>query len=134
MGRSFGIGWRQAYNLARVWSTFALNPDDEFCNQLQNSPLEESTWYVLAAETSAPHFWLEYAEDQKAFDPSFSTSDFRDQIRLAGAKEDPDADGSRPPGQRCRWLRVYCEKLDQIVSPGKCPGCDVIPSIQEALR
>ena len=42
MGRSFGVGWRQAYNLARVWQTFFTNDTGEFCNQLQNSPLEES--------------------------------------------------------------------------------------------
>ena len=134
MGRTFGIGWRQAYNLARVWETFFKGPDGEFCNQLQDCSLEESTWFVLASETQAPHFWLQYADDRKAFDPAYSTWDFKEEIRAAGAKEDSDPDGSGEDGKRCRWLRVYCEKLDQIVRPGQCPGCDVLPSIKERLR
>ena len=35
MGRSFGIGWRQAYNLARVWDTFFRDEEGEFCSQMQ---------------------------------------------------------------------------------------------------
>ena len=42
MGRSFGIGWRQAYNLARVWEVFFKGEEGTSCNQLQSS-LEEST-------------------------------------------------------------------------------------------
>jgi hypothetical protein len=134
MGRSFGIGWRQAYNLARVWQTFFTNDRGEFCNQLQNSALEESTWYVVASETQMPQYWLHYAEDQKAKDPSYSISDFKDEIKLAGAGIEQDPNGTRPAGKRCQWLRVYCEKLDQVVRPGQCPGCDIYPFIEEALR
>ena len=134
MGRSFGIGWRQAYNLARVWQIFFTNDSGQFCNQLQNSPLEESTWYVVASETQMPQYWLHFAEDRKASDPGYSIADFKDEIRLAGAGIEQDPNGSRPDGKRCQWLRVYCEKLDQVVRPGQCSGCDVFPFIQEALR
>ncbi len=47
---------------------------------------------------------------------------------------DPEPDGMRADGKRCHWLSVYCEKLDQVVRPGQCPGCDAFPFIQEALR
>ena len=134
MGRSFGIGWRQAYNLARVWQTFFTNDSGEFCNQLQNCSLEESTWYVVASETQMPQYWLHFAEDQKASDPTYSIADFKEDIKLAGAGMEQDPNGTRPAGKRCQWLRVYCEKLDQVVRPGQCPGCDVYPFIQEALR
>ena len=132
MGRAFGIGWRQAYNLARVWQTFFLDEQGQFCIQMQNSTLEEVTWFVVASETEAPQFWLNYAEDQKAFDPGYSIADFKDEIRIAGAaQQHPAGGGAR---KSCRWLRVYCEKLDRVVRPGQCPGCDVYPFIQEALR
>ena len=84
--------------------------------------------------TQVPHFWLQYADDRKAFDPAYSTWDFKEEIRAAGGKEDSDPDGSGEDGKRCRWLRVYCERLDQIIRPGQCPGCDVPPSIKERLR
>ena len=32
MGRSFGIGWRQAYNLALVWEEYFRGEKGEFCN------------------------------------------------------------------------------------------------------
>jgi hypothetical protein len=134
MGRSFGIGWRQAYNLARVWQTFFTNDRGQFCNQLQNSALEEVTWYIVASETQMPQYWLHHADDQKAQDPSYSIQDFRDEVRFAGAGIEGDPNGNREPGKRCRWLRVYCEKLDQVVRPGQCPGCDIYPFIEEALR
>ena len=132
MGKSFGIGWRQAYNLARVWETFFIGADGQFCNRLQNSALEESTWYVVATETNNPEFWLAYAEDRKAEDPGYSIADFREEIRSAGA-----ASESAPlPGDgRCRWLRVYCAKLGRVVSPGRCPGCDeAVPALEGTLR
>ncbi len=101
MGRSFGIGWRQAYNLARVWEVYFLGEKGEFCNQLQNCSLQEVTWYIVASEANAPHFWLAYAEDRKAEDPSYSVADFREEIQIAGAsRDDPSAPGSDAP--RCR--------------------------------
>ncbi len=105
----------------------------EFCNQLQNCSLQEVTWYIVASETEAPHFWLAYAEDRKAEDPSYSVADFREEIHIAGAGKDdplfPESDS-----QRCRWLRVYCTKLRRVVRPGDCPGCDTgVPSTAEAV-
>jgi hypothetical protein len=88
---------------------------------------------VVATETQAPHYWLHYAEDQKAFNPSYSISEFKEDIRAAGAQSE-EALAGQEAGKRCRWLRVFCEKLDQIIEPGHCPGCDVLPSITEALR
>src|SRR4030042_791845 len=121
MGRSFGIGWRQAYNLARVWEVYFLGEKGEFCNQMQNSTLQEVTWYVVASQTDAPHFWLAYADDRKAEDPGYSVADFKDEIRIAGAKKEdplfPESDS-----QRCQWLRVYCMKLRRGGRPGPCPG------------
>jgi hypothetical protein len=134
MGRSFGIGWRQAYNLARVWQTFFIDEKGQFCIQMQNSSLEEVTWYVVASETDSPLFWLNYAEDQRAFDPGYTVADFKDEIRIAGAGQEQGPNGTSDSGKSCRWLRVYCEKLDRVVRPGQCPGCDVYPFIQEALR
>ncbi|MEE8384314.1 MAG: HNH endonuclease, partial [Dehalococcoidia bacterium] len=132
MGRSFGIGWRQAYNLAQVWEVFFLGEKGQFCNQLQNSTLQEVTWYIVASQTDVPHFWLAYADDRKAEDPGYSVTDFKDEIGIAGAnKEDPLFPES--DSQRCQWLRVYCMKLRRVVRPGQCPGCDTgVPSIQEA--
>jgi hypothetical protein len=101
---------------------------------LQNSRLEEVTWYIVASESQAPQFWLRYAEDQKAVDPSYSVSDLKDEIRQAGGGQEQAATCHGGGSSRCRWLRVYCEKLDRIVRPGQCPGCDVFPFIQEALR
>ncbi len=46
--------------------------DGQFCNQLQNSTLQEVTWYIVASQTNAPQFWLAYAEDRKAENPSYS--------------------------------------------------------------
>jgi hypothetical protein len=123
MGKSFGIGWRQAYNLARVWETFFLAREHELCIRMQNSPLEEVTWYVTAAATDNPLFWLAYAEDRKAEHPAYTVSDFREEIRVAGASSEQD-DGANGERARCRWLRVYCAKLDRVINPGHCPGCD----------
>ncbi len=134
IGRTFGVGWRQAYNLARVWQTFFLDEQGQFCIQMQNSALEEVTWYVVASESQAPLFWLQYAEDQKAVDPGYTVADLKDEIRLAGAGLEGGQSSTGDAKQRCRWLRVYCEKLDRVVRPGQCPGCDVYPFIQEALR
>jgi len=133
MGRSFGIGWRQAYNLARVWDTFFRDEEGQFCNQLQNSALGEVTWYIVASQTEEPSFWLAYAEDRKAEQPNYSISDFRDEIDIAGAtreETEPVAPGS--DGKRCEWLRVYCAKLGRVVRPDACPGCDTIPFLKEA--
>jgi hypothetical protein len=135
MGRTFNVGWRQAYNLARVWDTFFKGDNGEFCNQLQNCALEEVTWYIVAAEAQSPHFWLAYAEDQKAFDATYSIADFKEDIRLAGAKAEENQCGPRSEGQRCRWLRAFCTKLERVVRPGECPGCDDLPNlIRERLR
>ena len=134
MGRSFGIGWRQAYNLARVWQTFFKGENDEFCNQLQNCSLQEVTRYIVASETNGPHFWLAYAEDRKAVDPSYSIRDFKNEIEIAGARSEESACGSGSSSKTCRWLSAFCSKLDRIVKPGECPGCDLLPSIEERLR
>ncbi len=133
LGKSFGVGWRQSYNLARVWETFFFGNEDEFCIRMQNSVLEEVTWYVVACETEAPHYWLAYAEDRKAEDPSYAISDFREEIKAAGARCEDDANPGSD-GERCRWLRVYCAKLQRVVSPGRCPGCDLVPALGEAMR
>ncbi len=134
MGRTFGIGWQYAYKLARVFETFFKGSGGDFSHQSENSSLPEVTWYVLATETNAPHFWLGYAEDQKAIDPSYSIADFKAEIRDAGARVEPDSCGTREQGKRCRWLRAYCTKLDRVVTQGECEGCDVLPSIPERLR
>ncbi len=100
MGRSFGIGWRQAYNLARVWEVYFRGEKGEYCNQLQNCSLQEVTWYIVASETEAPRFWLAYGEDRKAEDPGYSVSDFREEIRIAGARTGSSAprnSGGRSP-------------------------------------
>ena len=135
MGRTFNVGWRQAYNLARVWDTFFKSDDPEFCIQMQNSALEEVTWYVVASESTAPHFWLGYAEDQKAVDAGYSISDFKEDIKAAGAKAEETPCGSREAGERCRWLRAFCTKLGRVVRQGECPGCDDLPHIiRERLK
>ena len=135
MGRTFGIGWRQAYNLARVWQVFFLGEGGEFCNQLQNCALQEVSWYIFASQTDGPHFWLAYADDRKAEDPTYSVSEFREEIRIAGASVDDSPVNHSGASQRCQWLRVYCVKLRRVVRPGDCPGCDAqAPSIQEALK
>ena len=94
--------------------------------------LQEVTWYVVASQTDAPHFWPAHADDRKAEDPGYSVADFKEEIHIAGAKKEdplfPDNDS-----QRCRWLRVYCMKLMRVVRPGQCPGCDTgVPTIEEA--
>ena len=134
MGRTFGIGWRHAYNLARVWETFFKGEDGQYCNRLQSSSLQEVTWYIVASEAESPPFWLSYAEDQKAFDPAYSISDFKDDIRLAGAKAEEESPYGDGESRRCRYLRMYCMKLDRAVRPGECPGCDYPPNIEERLR
>ena len=133
MGRTFGIGWRQAYNLARVWETFFLGEEGQFCNQLQNSALQEVTWYIVASQTEEPAFWLAYAEDRKAEQPNYSISDFRDEIEIAGAaKPDTEPQALATDAKRCAWLRVYCARLGRVVRPEACPGCDTIPFLKEA--
>jgi hypothetical protein len=133
MGRTFGIGWRQAYNLARVWEVFFLGEEGAFCNQLQSSTLQEVTWYIVASQTDKPHFWLDYAEDRKAQNPSYSISDFREETNAAGAQSGevyPSPNGEKP---RCRWLKTYCMKLGRIVRSGDCTRCDIpISSTEEA--
>ena len=135
MGRTFGLGWQYAYKLAKVWETFFKGPAGEFSHQSENSSLEEVTWYILASETQSPHFWLGYAEERKAFDPGYSISDLKEEIKAAGAKSEEALCGSREPGERCRWLRAFCTKLGRVVRQGECPGCDDLPHIiQERLR
>jgi len=134
MGRSFGIGWRQAYNLARVWETFFRDEEGQFCIQMQNSALPEVTWYVQASQTDAPQFWLGWAEDRNAEDPGYSVADFKDDINAAGASTGA-APLPRSESEGCRWLRVYCIKLKRVARPGDCPGCDTgVPAIAEAAR
>ena len=134
MGRSFGIGWRQAYNLARVWDKFFRDEEGQFCNQLQNSALPEVTWYIQASQTDSPQFWLAWAEDRNAEDPGYSIADYKDDISAAGAR----TEATSLPGnesQGCRWLRVYCIKLKRVARPGDCPGCDTsVPTTAEAVR
>jgi hypothetical protein len=133
MGRTFGIGWRQAYNLARVWEVFFLGEEGAFCNQVQSCSLEEVTWYIVASQTDSPHFWLAYAEDRKAENPTYTITDFREEIRAAGAQRDglePPADNGEKP--RCRWLKSYCLKQGRVVRPGDCTHCEMsISSVQE---
>jgi len=123
MGKTFGIGWRQAYNLARVWQVFFAGEDGQFCTQVQCSSLDEVSWYIAAAETDDPKFWLAYAEDRKAENPYYTVADFRDEMQVAGARK--EAAQSESTGSRtCRWVRVYCARLDQVVSPDRCSGCE----------
>ena len=99
---------------------------------MQSSALDEVTWYVVASETENPPFWLAYAEDRKAEFPNYTVGDFREEIRIAGARPELDAyEGEER--KRCRWLRVYCAKLDRVITPGHCPGCDQGIATQEAL-
>jgi hypothetical protein len=100
---------------------------------MQNSTLEEVTWFIVASGTDSPQFWLQYAEDRRAVDPGYSIADFKDELVVAGATEKKPCSTSSEK-KTCRWLRVYCEKLDRVVKPGQCPGCDTFPFIQEALR
>ena len=120
MGRTFGIGWRQAYNLAKVWEVF-FKDEGEVCNRLQTC-LEESTWYVVAASTKDPDFWLGYAEDQKAQNPSYSIADFKaDLANAGGIAQDPVSSRSRP----CPWLQMYCTKRGEPVSREVCQTCNL---------
>jgi len=131
MGCTFGIGWRQAYNLARVWEVFFLGEDGQFCSQLQNSTLQEVTWYIVASQTDSPHFWLAYAEDRKAENPSYTISDFREEVRTAGAQREdfePLLNGEK---QSCRWLKTYCMKLGRVVRSRDCTRCDIPTSSPE---
>jgi hypothetical protein len=133
MGRTFGIGWRQAYNLARVWEVFFLGENGQFCIQMQSCSLQEVTWHIVASQTDSPHFWLAYAEDRKAENPVYSISDFKEEIRAAGAQKDDfeaPLNGDKP---RCRWLRTYCMKAGRIIRPADCTRCaGATPAIEEA--
>ncbi len=121
MGSTFGIGWRQAYNLARVWDVFFREEDDEVCNRMQNCPLQEVTWYIVASQTNDPHFWLAYADDQKAQKPSYSIADFKADLAIAGgAVEDEVLAKSKP----CSWLQMYCTERGETVSPQICRACN----------
>jgi len=102
----------------RAWEVF-FKDEEGVCNRLQSS-LEESTWYVVAAGADNPHFWLGYAEDQKAQNPSYSTADFKAELKAArGLVEDPVENRSGP----CPWLRTYCSKLGREVSREDCRVC-----------
>ncbi len=75
MGRSFGIGWRQAYKLARVWQTFFTNERRPILQSIAKFTLEEVTWYIVARpRPRCPQYWLHYAEDRKAADPGYTIS------------------------------------------------------------
>ena len=122
MGRTFGIGWRQAYNLAKVWEVFFLGEEGGFCTQVQDCSLEEVTWYVVSSRTDAPHFWLGYAEDQKAQNPSYSITDFKADLAIAGqCKEDPVSSRASP----CQWLQMYCVRKGEPVSREVCRTCSL---------
>jgi len=122
MGRTFGIGWRQAYNLAKVWEVFFLGKDGKFCNQLQNCSLQEVTWHIVASQTDAPHFWLAYAEDQKAQNPSYSIADLKADLAMVGAAtQDPLSSRSGP----CQWLQMYCRRKGEPVSREVCRTCSL---------
>ena len=66
--------------------------------------LEEATWYVVAAGADNPHFWLAYAEDRKAENPAYTTSDFREEIGWRGRSR-KDFCAARWGKPSCRWLR-----------------------------
>ena len=122
-----------AHNLAWVWDTFFLARENEVCIRMQSSPLDEVPRYVTSAAHNPP-FWLAYAEDRKVEFPAYAVSDFKEEIRVAGASGEQ---GGCTDGERTRYcrLRVYCAKLDRVVSPGQCPGRDQGLSIrQELLR
>jgi hypothetical protein len=85
----------------------------------------------VASQTDSPHFWLAYAEDRKAENPSYTISDFREEIRAAGAQRDglgPPSDGEKP---RCRWLKTYCMKLGRVVRSRDCSRCAIPASSSE---
>ena len=84
MGQAFGIGWRQAYNLARVWEVFFMGHGRPILqsNAKFNSP---GSHLVRRGHRDQKRltFWLAYAEDRKAEYPGYSISDFRDEISIA---------------------------------------------------
>jgi hypothetical protein len=100
---------------------------------MQNCSLQEVTRYIVASQTDAPQFWLAYAEDRKAENPTYTISDFREEIKAAGAQREgfePPPDGEKA---RCRWLKTYCMKLGRVVRSGECTRCDIpISSSEEA--
>ncbi len=121
MGSTFGIGWRQAYNLAKVWEVFFLGEEGGVCNQMQNCSLQEVTWYIVATQTNDPRFWLGYAEDQKAQRPSYSIADFKADLAIAdGVTEDEVLQKASP----CQWLQMYCTRRGEPVSAEVCRACD----------
>jgi hypothetical protein len=136
MGRTLGMGWRQAYNLARVWDTFFVRPDGEFCNRLQNSALEESTWYVAASCTSDPQFWLAYGEDRKAEQPSYTIADFRSEIAAAGAALSAGVASGCVAAESgpCRIVRVYCNRSRKVIPTTGCSACALVAAGGEVER
>lgn len=121
MGSTFGIGWRQAYNLARVWDVFFLGGEGGVCNRMQNCSLQEVTWYIVATQTNDPHFWLGYAEDQKAQKPSYSIADFKAELAIAGGAVEDEVLAKPSP---CSWLQMYCTERGEPVSPQICRACN----------
>ncbi len=117
VGKTFGIGWRQAYNLARVWQTFFVDEEGQFCNQMQNCALDEVSWYITTAETDDPKFWLAYAEDRKAEHPFYTVADLKDEIRT-GRRE---AGGRRQLRHRHPELPLGARLL-RAAGPGGEPG------------
>jgi len=120
MGSTFNIGWRQAYNLAKVWEVFFLGEEGGVCNQMQNCSLQEVTWYIVATQTNDPRFWLGYAEDQKAQSPSYSIADFKADLAIAGGAVEDEVLAKPSP---CSWLQMYCTKRGEPVSAEVCRSC-----------
>ena len=106
MGTTFGIGWRQAYNLAKVWEVFGRGEEGELCIRLQDRSLQEVTWYIIASQTNDPHFWLGYAEDQKAQKPSYSIADFKADLAVAGGAVEDEVLAKPSP---CSWLQPIAQ-------------------------
>ncbi len=128
MGTSFGIGWRHAYNLARVWEAFFLGREGEVCTQVQTSALQEVSWYVVAAAAENPPFWLAYSEDRKAEQPSYTISDFREEIAAAGAAACTGGAGgcAADEGGPCRIVRVYCNRSRRVIPATGCSACALV--------
>ncbi len=131
MGTSFGIGWRRAYDLARAWEAFFLGREGEVCTQLQSSALQEVSWYVVAAAADNPPFWLAYAEDRKAEQPSYTIADFRDEIAAAGAAACTGGPCGSAPDESgpCRVVRVYCNRSRRVIPATGCTACALVAEV-----
>ena len=127
MGKSFGIGWRQAYNLAQVWETFFKGENGEFCNQWQNCALDEVTWYITTRRDRRPEVLAGLRRGPQGRGPLLHHR--RPQGRDPHGRREAGAEGTSGTGTlNCRWLRVYCARLDQVVSQERCGGCEQLQS------